>query len=200
MLRIVPIVLASLLLLSCNAASDADAQRDWAHVLSHKKAAASPNASTHAKQIYADTLGAFVRKHPGHGRARVVYQTIQLDFAHELSSMGRYRDAIRFYRAVLANDPSNLEAAQGLTVAVDRLAVSRQRLLGLEKGMTQKQVAAILGKPIPGWRVKKERPEADIESWYYMTTEGGIAGVYFRDGLLFAAEARSHEKLAPLGQ
>jgi len=28
--------------------------------------------------------------------------------------------------------------------------------------------------------------------------QGGVAGVYFRDGELFAAEEKSHEKIVPL--
>jgi hypothetical protein len=190
-----------LLVASCAADSDqADSQRDWLHVLHRKKAAAASTASTRQKQVYADTLGAFVQKHPTHSRARAVYQRIQLDFAEELSSIGRYQDAIRFYRAVLAYDATNAEAKRGLAFAADRLVVSRQKLLDLEKGMSQKQVAQLLGKPIPGWTVRTDRRDATMDSWYYRTTEGGIAGVYFRDGVLIAAEAASHEKISPLSR
>jgi tetratricopeptide (TPR) repeat protein len=190
---------AALVLASCGAGTDsAESQRDWLHVLSRKKAAAAPSATTSAKQAYADTLGAFVQKHPQHARARTVYQRIQLDFANELASLGRYQDAIRFYRAVAAADPQNEEATRGLANAVDRLAVSKKKLLALEKGMSQHDVAQLLGKPIPGWKAKSERRDPAIEAWYYRTQEGGVAGVYFRDGELFAAEENSHEKVAPL--
>jgi hypothetical protein len=188
-----------MVLAACGAGSDSgDPQRDWQHVLSRKKAALAQPASTKEKQVYADTLGAFVQKHPNHGRARAVYQRIQLDFANELASLGRHQDAIRFYRAVLASDASNKEALQGLSDAVDRLAVSKPKLLALEKGMSQRDVARILGKPIPGWKVKTENRDPAIEAWYYRTIEGGVAGVYFRDGELFAAEQNSHEKVVPL--
>ena len=190
---------ALLVLAACGSDSDSsDSQRDWLHVLSRKKAALSQTATPRDKQVYADTLGAFVQKHPTHSRAREVYQRIQLDFARELASIGRYQDAIRFYRAVLNADPANTEASQGLSTAVDRLAVSRGKLLALEKGMSQHDVAQLLGKPIPGWKVKTENRDPAIEAWYYRTTEGGVAGVYLRDGELFAAEENSHEKLAPL--
>lgn len=190
---------ALLVLAACGSDSDSsDSQRDWLHVLSRKKAAFSQTATSRDKQVYADTLGAFVQKHPTHGRAREVYQRIQLDFARELASIGRYQDAIRFYRAVLNSDSANTEASKGLANAVDRLAVSRRKLLALEKGMSQHDVAQLLGKPIPGWKVKTENRDPAIEAWYYRTTEGGVAGVYFRDGELFAAEENSHEKLAPL--
>jgi tetratricopeptide (TPR) repeat protein len=185
--------------LACNGSRDAaDNSREWLNVLTHKKAAVAANATSMQKQMYADTLGAFVAKHPAHGRAREVYEHIQLDFAQELASLGRYQDAIRFYRAVLAQHPDSDVALKGLQNAVDRLAVSRPKLLALEKGMSQRQVAHLLGKPIPGWTVRNERHDSLVEAWYYRKTDGGIAGVYFRDGELFAAEENSHAKLVPL--
>jgi len=198
MSRIVPAVVVLLLFAACSNDANNALDRDWLQVLHHKKAADSPKASPVQKQIYADTLGAFVQQHPQHSRAREVYERIQIDFARELASIGRYQDSIRFYRAVLAHDPANPEAARGVADAIDRLAVARTKLLALEKGMSQHQVAQLLGKPIPGWTSKHEHAEVVNESWYYRTSEGGIAGVYFRDGVLVAAEATAHEKLAPL--
>ena len=173
-------------------------QSEWLTVLGRKKAATSPQATPADRQAYADSLAAFVRKNPQHSRGREVYQHIQIDFAHELASLGRYQDAIRFYRAVLSHDPTNQQALDGLTSAADHLAVSRAKLLSLEKGMSQREVAHLLGKPIPGWTVTNDRRDATIESWYYRRTGGGIAGVYFRDGKLFAAEENSQARLTPL--
>lgn len=198
MRRIVPAAAVLFLVAACSGDTNSALDRDWLQVLHHKKAAVSPKASPREKQIYADTLGAFVQQHPQHSRARAVYERIQLDFARELASIGRYQDSIRFYRAVLAHDPANPEATKGVADAVDRLAVPHTKLLALEKGMSQHQVAQLLGKPIPGWTSKHERSDVVNESWYYRTSEGGIAGIYFRDGLLVAAEATAHEKLAPL--
>lgn len=185
------------------ACSDRSAQQDhqaeWRGVLRHKQAAVAPDARPEHKQVYADSVRAFVEKHPDHSRAREVWQRLQLEFAGDLAAMGRHQDAIRFYRAVLQHDPSNEEASRGLATAVERLAVSRDKLLSLQKGMTQRQVAAILGKPMPGWTAKNERPEATIEAWYYRTRGGSVAGVYFREGKLFAAEETSNAKLGRLG-
>lgn len=181
---------------ACSRDDDHTAARaDWLDVLERKRAAAGAGASSEAKQAYADSLAAFVRKHPRHGRGREVYQRIQLDFARELAERGRHSDAVRFYRAVLTHSPGNDEAARGLQQAVDALSVTRAELLQLRKGMTKKQVARLLGKPMPGWQVKVERRSADVESWYYRTTDGGVAGVYFREGKLFAAEEDSHAKV-----
>lgn len=194
------LVMIALAAVSCGGGSHdvADNPSEWLRVLRHKQAAVAPNAPAKAKQVYADTLGAFVQTHPTHSRARDVYQHIQLDFAGELAALGRYQDAIAIYRSVLAHDPKNAEAMRGLGDAVDHLAVTHEKLLALEKGMSRRDVAHILGKPIPGWLIRNDRPDAAIESWYYRRAGGGVAGVYFRDGVLFAAEENSQAKLAPL--
>ena len=194
------VVLLALVFASCGGSKTVDSSADWIHVLSRKKAAVAPNATPRQKQIYADSLAAFLSRYPSHPRAREVYRRVQLDFASELAALGRHQDAIRFYRAVLTDDPRNQEALNGLTTALDRLTVSRQKLLALEKGMSQREVTRILGKPIPGWTARTRRPDCTIEAWYYRTTERGVAGVYFRDGTLFAAEENSHSKLVPLTQ
>ena len=188
--------LITLAFIGCNAAPDQpDHQAEWRDVLRHKKAAIEPAATPQSRQVYADALSAFLRKHPSHIRAREVYERVELEFATELSSLGRYQDAIRFYRAVLTSDPKNDDAHRGLTVALDRLAVSRAKLLGIEVGMSQREVGRILGQPIPGWTVTNDRPSATIEAWYYRTTDGGVAAVYFREGRVFAAEDKSQARV-----
>src|SRR5438093_6882069 len=120
----------ALLAAACGAGDDsADNSREWLRVLHHKKAAAAPNATPQQKQVYADSLGAFVQKHPTHGRAREVYETIQVDFANELVALGRYQDSVRVYRAVLVHHPGHPDAQRGLADAVAHLAVSRDKLL-----------------------------------------------------------------------
>lgn len=153
------------------------------------------SVSPDSRQMYADALSAFVRRHPGHIRAREVYDRIQLEFANDLSALGRYQDAIRFYRAVLVSDPRNDNARRGLNATLDRLAVTHEKLAGIEVGMTQKDVAHLLGRPIPGWTVTNDRPAATIEAWYYRTTGSGVAAIYFREGQVFAAEEKSHARI-----
>jgi hypothetical protein len=186
-----------ILAISCSR-DDVDPQSDWLHVLSRKRAAVAADATPRARQVYADSLRAFVMKHPGHSRAREVYRLVQLEFARELASHGRYSDAISLYRSILTEDPANEAASKEIAAAADRMAVSRPRLLALEKGMSQSDVVHLLGKPMPGWKVKNRHRDAVLESWYYRTTDGGLAGVYFRDGELLAAEEKSEAKLAPL--
>jgi len=177
--------------------AQADHQAEWRDVLQRKKAAAAADATPHQKQLYADSVRAFVEKHPSHSRARDVWMRIQLEFASDLAAMGRYQDAIRFYRAAAAHDPSNEEARRGLADAFARLAVTREKLLALEKGMSHREVASILGKPVPGWTITNNRPGATMEAWYYRMSSGGLAAVYFRNGKVLAAEEASN---APLGR
>lgn len=191
----VVLFIATVAFIRCGAAPDQrDHQSEWRDVLRHKRAAVSQQANPQARQIYADALSSFVLRHPGHLRAREVYQRIQLEFAKDLSSFGRYQDAIRFYRAVLTSDPRNEEARRGLAAAVERLAVNHEKLLRIEVGMSQKNVQNLLGKPMPGWTVTNERPAATIEAWYYRTPDGGVAGIYFREGRVFAAEEKSQAR------
>ncbi len=183
-------------LVHCGAApAHRDRQADWRDVLRHKKAAVAAAATPQARQTYADALSAFVKRYPRHSRAREVYERIQLEFANELCSLERYQDAIRVYRAVLNDDPRSDEARRGLDSALARLAVTHDQLLTVEVGMSQKDVARILGKPVPGWTATSDRSSATIEAWYYRTTSGGIAAVYFREGEVFAAEEKSHARI-----
>lgn len=192
------VLLLVLPLVACARDNGRDTTAEWRTVLEQKRAASGPNATPAAKQAYADSLAAFVDRNPSHSRAREVYQRIEIDFARDLAAIGRYQDAIRVYRAVLTHDPRNADAERGMADAVDKLAVTHAKLVQLERGMSQHDVSRLLGKPIPGWTETKERPDATIECWYYRTADGGLAGIYFRDGALIAAEERSQEKLAPM--
>jgi hypothetical protein len=145
-----PAMLLVMLASACGRQSPIDHQSEWRDVLKHKRAAVGPDASPDHKQVYADSVRAFVVKHPNHGRAVEVWQRLQLEFADELAGAGRYQDAIRIYRSVLTHHPENDHARSGLAVAAARLAVSREGLLALRKGMSHRQVAGLLGKPIPG--------------------------------------------------
>jgi hypothetical protein len=189
----------ALLALACGGQQPPDHQSEWRDVLRHKHAAIAANASPDHKQIYADSVRAFVVKHPNHSRAGEVWQRLQLEFADDLANAGRYQDAIRLYRSVLSDHPESDHARSGLALAAARLAVSREGLLALRKGMSQRQVASLLGKPIPGWTVRNQRAGTTFDAWYYRTRGGAVAGVYFRDGKVFAAEEASNQRLGRLG-
>ena len=187
------------MLAGCGSDSGPDHQAEWRDVLRHKPAAVAADASAGHKQLYADSVRAFVEKHPNHTRAREVWQQLQLQFADDLARAGRYQDAIRFYRAVLTHHPENDHARRGLADAADRLIITREKLLVLKKGMRPREVSSILGKPVPGWVVKHRRAGIAYEAWYYRTRTGALAAVYFRDGEVLAAEESSDARLGRLG-
>jgi hypothetical protein len=200
-MRLCPRWTVLILLVSAACANEpaADHQAEWRDVLQHKRAAVAPDASPDHKQVYADSVRAFVQKHPEHTRAREVWQVLQVEFADDLAAAGRYQDAIRFYRAVLAHHPENERARHGMAVAADRLAITRDKLTALRKGMSHRQVASLLGRPMPGWTVKNRRAGGTFEAWYYRTRSGAVAAVYFRDGEVLAAEESSSARVGRLG-
>jgi hypothetical protein len=181
----------------CAQKATSSAADDWRQVLSQKKAALR-TGNLADKQVYAASVAAFVNGHPTHGRAREVYRRIQLEFARDLSSIGRYQDAIRVYRNVLSHDSSDPEARAGIVSTIDRLSVSHEKLSRLALGMTRKQVEAILGKPAPGWTATLRQGDDVTEAWYYRRSDGGVASVHFNDGRLFAADEKSEARLVPL--
>lgn len=192
-------LLAALLLAGCAADPEPDHQAAWRETLLHKKAALASDARPEHKQAYADSVRAFVEKHPEHGRAREVWTRLQLGFADDLAEAGKYQEAIRFYRAVLVHHPENDHARRGMALAAERLAISHEKLLALAKGMSTREVAHLLGKPLPGWKKETRREGAKFEAWYYRTRRGAIAAVYFRNGKVLGAEESSDAQLGRLG-
>ena len=192
-------LLAALVLTGCAAEPESDHQAGWRQTLVHKKAALASGATPEQKQLYADSVRAFVEKYPDHGRAREVWSRLQLGFADDLAEAGRYEESIRFYRAVLVQNPKSDHARRGLANAAERLAVSRPKLLELSKGMSKREVASILGKPLPGWTKETKREGVRFEAWYYKTRGGSVAAVYFRNGKVLAAEETSDAPLGRLG-
>src|SRR5688572_29319806 len=64
-----PAMLLVMLASACGRQVPIDHQSEWRDVLKHKRAAVAPDASPDHKQAYADSVRAFVVKHPSHGRA-----------------------------------------------------------------------------------------------------------------------------------
>ncbi|HXI13323.1 MAG TPA: hypothetical protein VNM92_11885 [Thermoanaerobaculia bacterium] len=196
--RHLPSLLILFLLISCRREVQDDSLTDWLHVLKQKKAAPLASGPSAGRQAYAKSLHNFVVKHPTHGRGRHVYEDFQMQFARDLVSMGRGRDAVRFYRSVLQRNPANRQAREELTTTIDRLSVSTDKLESLTKGMTQREVAERLGKPLPGWTRSVVKRSKRAESWYYPREGRGVAGVHFYDGRLLTAELDSEERLPGL--
>ena len=177
---------------------EADRQAEWREVLQHKKAAAEPGAPPERRQVWADSVRGFAEKHPEHTRAKEVWMRIQIEFADDLMAIGRTHQAIRFYRSVLQHDPRNERALSGWRAAAGKLVISREKLAAITPRMRQREVAAALGHPMPGWTQRLERRGSVFEAWYYRTARG-VAAVHFREGRVIAAEETSSSKLGRLG-
>jgi tetratricopeptide (TPR) repeat protein len=164
--------------------------REWRAVLELKKEAQNaPEAKrAAARQAWAMALSEFADRHPEHARARHAYKELELDFARLLASRGRYEEAIRYYQTVLQADPGHEAARAELELAERRQFVTADAVAALRRGMTREDVSERIGIPAPGWSRRLERDGTTIDSWYYPRSDGGVAGVFFRNGELFAAE------------
>ncbi|MFN2238051.1 MAG: hypothetical protein ABR524_01540 [Thermoanaerobaculia bacterium] len=167
-----------------------DIHRDWRAVLELKKEAENAPQSKRvvSRQAWAAALFEFTNRYPEHIRARHAYEELELDFARLMASRGRYEEAIRHYRAVLQGDPGHEAARAELDLAERRRFVTADAVAALRRGMSQDDVSERIGVPAPGWSRRLERDETTIDSWYYPRSDGGVAGVFFRNGELFAAE------------
>lgn len=165
-------------------------QAEWRAVLSAKKAAgeAAGPGQVEARQAYASALAAFLRNHPDHGRGRAVYEEMELEYARLLASRGRYDEAVRYYASILESNPGNEVARAEMDEAERKRFVTPEELEVLRRGMSPEEVEQRLGRPLPGWSRRMVRGTTVTESWYYRRRDGGVAGVFFRNGELFAAE------------
>lgn len=164
--------------------------REWRAVLElKKKAESAPEAERAiARQAWAAALFEFANRYPEHARAHDAYKELELDFARLMASRGRYEEAIRYYQAVLQEDAGHEQARAELALAERRRFVTADAVAALRRGMSKDDVSERIGVPAPGWSRRLERDGTTIDSWYYPRSDGGVAGVFFRNGALFAAE------------
>lgn len=192
------LVLAGFLAMMACAQGDADpVTAEWREVLAAKKEWQQADAAgrLRAQQAYVDGLTAFVRRHPDHARARTVYEATELEFARELARRGMHDRAAVYYRSVLRTNPDHAAARAELRIAERKRFVSPETLADLRAGMSPDEVRESLGEPLPGWSRSLRRGESIVDSWYYRRPDGGVAGVYFRNGRLFAAECGAPVRL-----
>lgn len=171
---------------------------EWRQVLAAKREwqRAAPQESVRAQQAYVDRLTEFVRRHPDHHRGRVVYEEAELEFARALARRGEFQGAVRYYRSVLRTNPDHEEARAELRIVEGRRFVGPEALAALRIGMSPEEVRASLGAPLPGWSRSMRRGDSVVDSWYYPRRGGGVAGVFFRNEKLFAAECGAPVRLA----
>lgn len=94
---------------------------------------------------------------------------------------GDYRKAIEIYETALAVDSDNEKLKAALADAEAKRFMTEERLAGVEKGMTEDEVVAVLGRPYT--RNVKNYPETKVTAWFYPTDDAGnAAGVFFKPG------------------
>lgn len=168
-------------------------QSEWLHVLRLKanyQRADKQGAkdSEVRRQEWTNAVVAFARAYPQHSRARQVHEDLVLDRARVLAKEGRSDEAIGFYRALSARNRENQFVQRELKELLARKNVECARLAGLLRGMSRQQVLDVLGEPPGGWKSSKGQGALKVESLYYPTLKGPVAGVFFVNDELFAAE------------
>lgn len=195
---VAPLLLVLSIGSSCRTEPDRELA-DWRIVLARKKAIARyENARVlQARQAYVDALRDFCRRYPTHSRAREVYREVELEFARELFARGDYEQAARFFESALLDDPANRQIQRELAEARRLRFVTPASLERLRQGMRPQEVALLLGRPLPGWERTLRKGNKAVVSWYYRRADGGVGGLFFVDGKLFAAEYDKPVRLRP---
>lgn len=194
------LLLALALSIPCSCSNEPDRElADWRIVLARKKAIARYEEANalQARQAYVDALRDFCRRYPDHPRAREVYRDVELEFARELFARGDYQQAARFFESVLLDDPANHHVREELAQARRLRFLTPASLEKLRQGMRQQEVARLLGRPLPGWERTLRKGNKTVVSWYYRRADGGVGGLFFVDGKLFAAEYDKPVRLRP---
>ena len=111
-----------------------------------------------------------------------------VEFGKELLKEGRYAEAAVMFRSVLNRDPRETKAQEGLQHAVDRFFITPEQLIGVKRGASADDVREALGTPPQGWTRTMARGGKEVEAWFYRSRTGGVAGVYFLDGRVFATD------------
>ena len=140
------------------------------------------------RQEWTNAVIAFSRAYPQHSRARQVHEDLVLDRARVLAREGRSEEAIVFYRALSARNRDNQLVQRELRELLARKNVDCARFAGLLRGMSRQQVLDVLGEPPVGWKSSKGQGPLTVESLHYPTLKGPVAGVFFVNDELFAAE------------
>lgn len=92
---------------------------------------------------------------------------------------GDYPRAIRIYQDVLTYAPDNEQVKEALAEAEANRYMSQERFSQVKQGMTQAEVAALIG-PV-NYQNRREFPDQGVVAWYYAKSpDRDAAGVFFR--------------------
>ncbi len=175
--RLLLVVLVAGITAACG--RDTGPEVRWADVEAARSATVANSASLEARQHYVEALSAYLSEHPGDGRATELYLAEELAYARSLIERGRLAAAIPYFEDALSRGGGNAALEIELAEVRSRIAVSRDRFEQLSRNMTRDEVRDLLGTPRPGWTHSIEKSGRIFETWYYKSTEGGLASVSF---------------------
>lgn len=130
----------------------------------------------------------FLNRHrplPGQDVSQDVRSVLEVKIREDLAVAGEYiteggdyPHALQIYRDLLLLVPDDARVLAAQAAAEAQRTLSPERFATLRKGMTRAQVRAALGQP----HLKNIQTfeEQGIVAWFYPTSEGGTAGVYFQ--------------------
>lgn len=111
---------------------------------------------------------------------------------------GDYRRAVEILQRALGVDPDNADLQARLAEYQDARYITAERLAEVERGMTEAEVEALLGKVFH--RNVREFDEENVFAWFYPKNPeehgaGAAAGVFFRegDGTVYRTDANAVE-------
>lgn len=111
---------------------------------------------------------------------------------------GDYRRAVEILERALGVDPDNADIQARLAAYQDARYITAERLAQVERGMTEAEVEALLGKVFH--RNVREFDEENVFAWFYPKNPeehgaGAAAGVFFRegDGKVYRTDANAVE-------
>ena len=98
---------------------------------------------------------------------------------------GDYRRAVEILERSLGVDPDNADLQARLAEYQDARYITAERLAQIERGMTEAEVEALLGKVFH--RNVREFDAENVFAWFYPKNpeehgDGAAAGVFFREG------------------
>lgn len=135
---------------------------------------------------FINQLGEQLAPAPGEPLPEVMQEAIALKAEEDMTLAreyitqgGDYSRAIDMYKAILAYAPDDQRVQEALAQAEERRYMDEERFSQVERGMTQSEVAEVLG-PVY-FRNQHEYPDQGVLAWFYpKSAERDAAAVYFR--------------------
>jgi tetratricopeptide (TPR) repeat protein len=111
--------------------------------------------------------------------------------------LSRYDRALEAYRAALAVDPENPDAAARIAMAEGRRFVAITPFANIKSGMKESDVRGLIGLPREDWIKQVVQNSRVYSVWIYPKSDGGAAAVYFDNGVVYHTNWNAAAPAAP---